>query len=581
MGCKVAVVGAGITGLVAGWEMLQAGVDVVLLEAGNQAGGKISGSTVGGIKADAGPDGFITRDPAAIELCDSLGLASELVTPEASKAYIWCEEALRCLPEKSLLGVPYNAAAAGLTDILTPAGLAALRHGLSQQVTCGGSDDTFSNYATITEQGSTQTDTSSNTTNSNSRDISNRDISIGTALRPRIGDEAFERLVDPLLGGIHAGTADDLSLAACAPVICEALQQNGTLAEALGRRRELAADKKKTAVFKSVRGGVFRIVDALTAKLGKRVQLGTPVLSLEPEHSGRSEHSRYAKHAVNKKPVQGSQGQHFRGGGQYGMDAVNEKSTQSSQGWRLTTPQRTFSTDAVILATPAWVTGRLLEPYSATAANLLKNINYADVVLVTFVLPLKCIARPLDGAGFLVPRSEGLMTTACSWTSSKWQHYQQSGKVVLRVSAGRIDDRRWVDLNHFELAAVLIDELAYFGVIDPSVRLTGNIKLASDVNRASTAKPDLAFSTCDTVLCGSTTFNFPAAGTDAAVRVTPWFRALPQYRPGHLELVKDIEEHLNADTSGLVAAGAAFNGLGLSACVRQGRNAAVAVLEKF
>lgn len=557
MGCKVAVVGAGITGLVAGWEMLQSGVDVVLLEANGQAGGKIGGSTVGGIKVDAGPDSFITRDPAAIELCDSLGLASELVIPEASKAYIWCEEALRCLPEKSLLGVPYNAAAAGLTDILTPAGLAALRHGLSQQVTCGGSGDTFSNYAKITEQGSTQTDTSSNITNSNSRDISNRDISIGVALRPRIGDEAFERLVDPLLGGIHAGTADDLSLAACAPVICEALQQNGTLAEALSRGRELAADKKKTAVFKSVRGGVFRIVDALTAELGKRVQLGTPVLSLKPEHSGRSEHSTYAKHAVDKKP------------------------TQNSQGWRLTTPQRTFSTDAVILATPAWVTAQLLEPHSITAANLLKSINYADVVLATLVLPSKCIARPLDGSGFLVPRSEGLMTTACSWASSKWQHYQQSGKVVLRMSAGRIDDRRWVDLNHFELAAVLIDELAYFGVIDPSVRLTGDIKLASDVNRVSTVKPDSAFSACDTVLSGSTTFNFPAAGMDAAVRVTPWFRALPQYRPGHLGLAKDIEKHLNADTSRLVAAGAAFNGLGLAACVRQGRSAAATILEKF
>ena len=552
MGCKVAVVGAGITGLVAGWEMLQSGVDVVLLEANGRAGGKISGSTVGGIKVDAGPDSFITRDPAATELCDSLGLTSELVTPEVSRAYIWREEALRCLPEESLFGVPYNAATAGLTDILTPAGLAELRHGLSLQAAHVGFDDTFSNCATITEQGSTQTGTSSNTTNDNSGDISSRDMSIGAALRPRIGDEAFERLVDPLLAGIHAGTADDLSLAACAPVIHEALQQNCTLSEALSRGREPGADKKKTAVvFKSVRGGVFHIVNALTAELGRRIRLETPVLSLEPEHSGRSGHSKYAKHAVDKKPGQGS------------------------QGWRLTTPQRTFSTDAVILATPAWVTGQLLEPYSATAANLLKSINYADVVLATFVLPLNCMARPLDGSGFLVPRSEGLVTTACSWASSKWQHYQQSGKVVLRVSAGRIDDRRWVDLNHFELAAVLIDELAYFGVIDPSVRLTGN------ENRASIAKPDLAFSTCNTVLSGSIVFNFPAAGMDAAVRVTPWFRALPQYRPGHLELAKNIEKHLNADTSRLVAAGAAFNGLGLSACVRQGRNAAVAVLEKF
>ena len=74
-----------------------------------------------------------------------------------------------------------------------------------------------------------------------------------------------------------------------------------------------------------------------------------------------------------------------------------------------------------------------LEHLIADAAGILDDIEYADVALATFVVPDEHLARPLDASGLLVPRGRGLLTTACSWASAKWQHYARAGLAVLRV----------------------------------------------------------------------------------------------------------------------------------------------------
>ena len=462
---RVAVVGAGIAGLAAAYELRCAGVEAVVLEASDRPGGKIDGSQVGCLTVDSGPDGFVARDPAAAELCRRIGLGTELVTPASSGAYVFLDGSLAPLPDRSVLGVPWTAEAVAGTGIVSDHGVEALRRGLAQNA-----------------------------------DPLAGDASVGEVLRPRVGDEVFERLVDPLLGGISAGSADRMSIEACAPPLHEAARRGGPLSAALQKAAARQGAKRTGAdpppVFQSVRGGVTRMVDALAAELGDAVSLSTPAQRL-----------------------------------------TSAAGPGAGPRWRVATPRGSIEAVGVILACPAWESARLLEPHAPDAARILGDIEYADVALATFVVGDEHLARPLDGSGFLVPRSQGLLTTACSWSSSKWQHYARAGLAVLRVSAGRTDDRRWLDLGSAELVSALAGELAETGVVCRDGAARGRFE----------------------------------------ARVAGWPRSLPQYRPGHLQRVAAVDACLASETPGLVAAGAAFRGLGLPACIRGAQAAATTV----
>ena len=462
---RIAVVGAGVTGLTAAFELSRAGVEVVVLEASDRPGGKVDAVEIAGLRVDSGPDGFLARDTAAAELCHRLGLGPELVTPASSEAYVWVDRGLRPLPRPSVLGAPVDASTLAGTGIVSAAGLDGLRRGLQWDAPALAGDAT-----------------------------------VGEVLRPRVGDEVFEHLVDPLLGGINAGSADRMSIEASAAPLYEAARKGGPFGAALSRlvnqRSNGGASTASAPVFQGVRGGTARIIDALSAELGKAVHLSTPVEALIPRTRG-----------PGTRPE-----------------------------WKVATAMGSFVADGVILAAPAWETARLLEAHAPEAAAVLGGIEYADVVLAIFVAGPEQARLPLDGSGFLVPRGQGLLMTACSWSSSKWAHYHRPGGCVVRVSAGRTDDRRWLDLEPAELAAVLSSELVETGVLlDPG---------AHRDNRG------------------------------VHTRIVPWRRSLPQYRPGHLDRVAAAEGCLAAEVPGVVATGAAFRGLGLPACVRQAQTAA-------
>ena len=461
---RVAVIGGGIAGLAAAYELKCNGVEVVVLEAGDRPGGSIDESRVGGLTVDSGPDGFVARDPAAADLCRRIGLGAELVTPAASGAYVFLEGGLLPFPDRSVLGVPWTADAVEGTGIVSEAGVEALRRGLADDAEPLAGDAT-----------------------------------VGDVLRPRVGDEVFERLVDPLLGGINAGSADRMSIEACAPPLHEAARRGGPLGAALQRAAAGQGGGNGAArppVFQSVRGGVARMVDALAAELADAVSLSTPV-----------QHLSLAARA---------------GGGPR---------------WEVATPRGSLDASAVIAACPAPESARLLEHLAPDAAGILGDIDYADVALATFVVPDEHLVRPLDGSGFLVPRSRGLLTTACSWSSSKWQHYARAGLAVLRVSAGRIDDRRWMDLDSDDLLSTLAAELTQTGVLGRDAVARGCLQ----------------------------------------ARLRGWRQSLPQYRPGHLGRVAAVEACLAGETPGLAVAGAALRGLGLPACIRSGQTAAATV----
>ena len=150
------------------------------------------------------------------------------------------------------------------------------------------------------------------------------------------------------------------------------------------------------------------------------------------------------------------------------------------------------------------------------------------MVLVSLALPREAVARELDASGYLVPRVEGRLLTACSWVSSKWSHLGgPGGEIWLRASAGRDGDDRALSLEDDVLVAALLTDLA------------------------------------DTMAL---------RGEPTEVRVNRWPASFPQYRPGHLDRVDAIDAELARAAPGLAVAGAFARGLGVPACIRQGRS---------
>jgi oxygen-dependent protoporphyrinogen oxidase len=241
---SVAVVGGGITGLAAAYEAMLGGADVTLYEASDRLGGKIVTGSFDGRPVDAGPDAFLARVPHAVELCRELGLGDELVAPAAGSASVWTRGALRALPEGLVLGVPTDVLGLARSGILSARGVA--RAGLDLVLPQSRFGD---------------------------------DPSVGEVVSARFGREAAERLVEPLLGGIHAGRIDRLSMASTAP----------QLAAAVGRHRSLLRGLRGVPasldgpVFNSLRGGMARLVERLEEVLregGVRFCLGAAVDSL-------------------------------------------------------------------------------------------------------------------------------------------------------------------------------------------------------------------------------------------------------------------------------------------------------------
>jgi oxygen-dependent protoporphyrinogen oxidase len=202
--------------------------------------------------------------------------------------------------------------------------------------------------------------------------------------------------------------------------------------------------------------------------------------------------------------------------------------------WALRTPLGRIDADRVVLCTPAPVTARLVADLAPAAAEGLADLEYASAAMVTLAVPRTALAHPLEASGFLVGAADRLPTlTACSWASAKWAHLDDPDVAILRVSAGRYGDAGALELSDEALVEALVVDLG-------------------------------------------TTMGLTGAPVEH--RVTRWWDGLPQFRPGHLARVRAWRAAVDDAAPGVVLAGAAYDGLGLPACVRQGRRAADAVL---
>src|SRR5215210_3206471 len=197
---RVAVVGGGITGLATAYYLRRAGVDVTVVEAG-ELGGKIQTRELAGVPVEAGPDTFLARVPWAVDLCRELGLGDELVAPATGKAWLWIGDRLRPLPERHVLGVPTALIPLVRSGVLSPAGVARAALDLVLPRRPAGPDP-----------------------------------SVATVVGGRMGRQVLDRLVEPLVGGINAGRADTLSLAATARPVADTATCSRSLVLGLRRR---------------------------------------------------------------------------------------------------------------------------------------------------------------------------------------------------------------------------------------------------------------------------------------------------------------------------------------------------------
>jgi len=467
MAGRIVIVGGGITGLAAAWEVVGRGAEVTVLEASDRWGGLIRTTPLElpdgeSLTVDEAADNFLARVPDAVGLCHELGLEGLLTQPAATRAKVWTGHELRWFPAGSVLGVPLDLDDLAATGLLTDDGLAAV-------AAESGRDDP------------PQVD----------------DISIGAFLRARFGDELVDRIVGPLVGGINAGDVEEMSLQAVTPQLADAATVGGCLTDELRRR---TASAGKGPVFRALLGGTATLVDALVDALaakGAGLRPGARVTSLD---------------IVGDKVAVGVAGPD-------GTDVIEA--------------------DGVIVATSAAVAAALVGGASPGAAVGLATIETTSATLVTMAFRREDVpgagsrdepGAGLGASGFLVPRDAGMLLSAVSFGSAKWPQWDDGHHVILRVSCGHRHDHRGETLPPDHLVAGLLADL----------RTTMGI----------TAEP-------------------------VAVRVSPWHHGFHQYTVGHLGRVDRIDAALEADTVGRVrVAGAAYRGLGIPACIRQGREAA-------
>lgn len=318
------------------------------------------------------------------------------------------------------------------------------------------------------------------------------DESLAAFVTRRLGREVLDRVVQPLAGGIYTADPAVLSLQATMPRFCEMERRHGSLYRAFRASRAAAPGATNAArwgLFVSFRRGMRTLVEALEARLGDSAAgLGTAVAGLTRTTDGRRWQLRMAD----------------------GSGLV---------------------TDAVVLATPAFAAGRMLEPFAPQLARRLDGIGYTSAATVNLAWHASDCDGVPRGFGFVVPTIERRKIIAATFSSLKFAERAPEGKILMRAFLGGALQDRMTQLDDQAMVDAVRDEFrALLGIA---------------------AEPILA-------------------------RVRRWENAMPQYTVGHLARVAEIERGL-AELPALALAGAAYRGVGVPDCVHSGEQAAEAV----
>jgi len=473
----VAVVGGGISGLTAAWRLatLPRPPRVILLDAAPEVGGKLAVGAVGPVEIDLGAESMLARRPEGIALAREVGLGALLVHPVTTRANVLRAGRLHPLPGGTVMGVPSRVE--GLAGLLT--------------------DDEVRRVAAEPHLPAPPLDA---------------DTDVASWVTARVGRAVVDRLVEPLLGGVYAGHADRLSLAATVPALWQRARAGGSLLAApaalaapVTQVAEPAAPAEATTpaepaapVFAGLAGGVGRLPRALARQLAARgveLRSRTTVRELVPRPGGGW------RLGLGPAPA---------GGLHHGSH---------------------LDVDAVVLAVPARAASRLLGTACPAAAVELAGIEAASVAVVAAVVERATLAG-LPGSGVLVPPREGRAVKAMTFSSAKWAWVDAlDGRLaVVRLSLGRHCEEAVLQRDDADLAALALAD-------------------AGEV------------------------LGRPLAPATVATRVVRWGGSLPQPAVGHLDRIARLRAAVAA-VPGLAVCGAALDGVGIPACIAAATRAA-------
>lgn len=459
------MVGGGISGLAAAASLRRQAPElrVTVLEGSPAIGGKLALTEVGGITVDAGAEAMLNRRPEATALAREVGLADRLVHPATISANLWNRGQMLPMP-RTLMGVPVDARALADSGVISKAGLA--RAALDAVLPA--------------------------------TRIGESDVSVGWLVEERFGREVVDRLVEPLLGGVYAGHARNLSARAAVPQVVALLDRDKSMLRAAAAATSATSD---VPVFAGLAGGLGRLPDAIVDAAGFDVRTRATVRDLAR-----------------------------RAGGGWNLVVGSAHAPELVQA------------DAVVLATPAAPTARLLSDVAPDAALELARVEYASMAVVSMAFRRRDFPAT-TGSGFLVPPVDRRSVKAATYSFAKWDWVREAGEgadggedlLLMRCSVGRHREEQVLQVEDERLVQLALEDLS--DAIGLSVR--------------------------------------PVDWT-----VQRWGGGLPQYAVGHVDLVHQVRLSV-AKTGALAVCGAAYDGLGLPACIASAEAAVTQVLESL
>jgi oxygen-dependent protoporphyrinogen oxidase len=401
----IVVIGGGIAGLAAAHRVTELSrersleVEVSLFEASSRLGGTIATETVGDFLVEAGPDSFITEKPWALRLCERIGLTARLVSTQSAyqKIYVVHGGKLERLPEGFFLLAPTRLGPFVRSPLFSWSGK--LRMAAELLLPRANLDS---------------------------------DESLGAFVRRRFGDEALERVAQPLVGGIYASDPDRLSLGATMPRFKEMERQSRSVIWSMWAEQRRRARRRETgsgarwSLFVTLAGGMQEFVDAIAGRLPTgSAQRNAPVTTVDYE------------------PVK--------------------------KLWRVATREgKTLQADGVIVAAQAFQAAEILRGCATAAANELRQISYASTATVSLAFRREDFPRQPDSFGFVVPAIERRKIMACTFSSLKYPGRAPDGHILLRAFVGGALQAELFDDNDAAMEQHVRDELrSLLGVTAP------------------------------------------------------------------------------------------------------------------
>ena len=465
---RIAVIGGGISGLAAAWQLSRdPNVEATLLEAGDRCGGVLETIYEEGYLIERSADNFATLIPDALEFCRETGFEPQLIRPQEKdrRAFVLNRGRILPIPLGFSLMQPTRIDSMLLTGTLSWAGKLRLAKEFFVP-----------------------------------RRESEQDESLESFAVRRLGREAFENLVEPIVSGIFTADPKTLSMQATLPQFVEMERRHGGLIRGhLGGRKSAA---------KQIAG---------RASGARYDQFIAPAAGM----------SHWVQHVVQALPA-----------GCVQLSCAVRSVKRASQNpadskWQLDTTRGPQEFDGLVLSLPAGRAAELLRESCQVLSSTVGGIQYASSAVAVMVVDKADLKRRIDGFGLIVPRKEGRRSLAISYSSNKYAGRTPDDQILLRMFLGGA------------LSPDLVDE--------------------SDARLQEMAEDELR------AILGWTGRK---ARWQAVVR---WKHAMPQYFVGHVQRVEEIDRML-ADLPGLQLCGAAYRGVGIPQCVRDGRRAARALL---